>query len=53
MVKMTKAQARKRLLEAHTKLTKVYFAFNGRVLSLSQIQDIDKIINRALKFTKN
>lgn len=51
MAKMSKAQARKRLLEAHKKLTKVYFDI-PHVISLTQIQQIDTIIQKAIKRTK-
>jgi len=54
MAKMTKAQARRRLMEAHKKLTKVYFdrPSGVTVLSLTQIQQIDTIIEKAIKRTK-
>lgn len=51
MAKMTKSQARKRLNEAHQKLLKVYFGL-PHTISLTQIQKIDDIIERALKRLK-
>jgi len=52
MAKMTKAQAKRRLLEAQSKFKKVYMAggYGFRpVVGTSDMEAVDKIVTRCLK----
>lgn len=59
MAKLTKAKARKRLLEAEAKFKKVYMAYtgayptemrhHGRVVTTGDMEAVSKIVLRCLK----
>ena len=54
MAKLTKAKARKRLLEAEAKFKKVYMAYTGaypnlRVVTTGDMEAVSKIVLRCLK----
>jgi len=49
MAKMSKAQAKRRLLEAQLKFQKVYMWSGGGVVKTADMQAIEKIVARCLK----
>jgi len=53
MAKMTRAQAKRRLLEAQSKFQKVYMASGGGsaagVVKTGDMEAVDKIVSRCLK----
>jgi len=50
MAKMTKAQAKRRLLEAQAKFKKVYmWDVGSAIVKTSDMEAVDKIVSRCLK----